>query len=252
MRFASLGSGSKGNGTLVEADDALILIDCGFSAKEATLRMARLGKTPDQLSAILVTHEHGDHIRGVPALARKHNVPVYITPGTLKAKDLGNLPDLRLIEGYAAFALGPLQIQPVAVPHDAREPSQFVLHCAGRTLGVLTDLGMITAHVQDSYQRCDALVLEANHDPVMLAYGSYPASLKQRVGGPWGHLSNQQAAGFLEHFDVARLQQLVIAHISRQNNTLEAVQIALGDVARAAAQVHYACQDDGFQWLEVC
>lgn len=251
MRFASLGSGSKGNGTLVEFDDALLLIDCGFSAREATLRMQRLGRTPDQLSAILVTHEHGDHIRGVPALARKHKLPVYMTPGTLKAKDLGDLPALNLIEGYRPFDLGPFAVTPVAVPHDAREPSQFVLSAGGNRLGILTDLGMITAHVQDAYQQCDALVLEANHDPVMLAYGNYPQSLKQRVGGPWGHLSNQQSAGFLEHFDVARLEQLVIAHISQQNNTLEAAKLALATVTEGVNQMLYACQDEGFDWLSV-
>lgn len=251
MRFASLGSGSKGNGTLVECDGHTLLIDCGFSVKDTVARLARLGKTPAQLSAVLVTHEHGDHLRGVPALARKYNLPVYITPGTFKAKDLGKLPAVRLIEGYQDFELGPFRVQPVAVPHDAREPAQFVIAAAGKTLGILTDLGMITAHVQDSYQHCDALVLEANHDPVMLAYGSYPQSLKQRVGGPWGHLSNQQSAGFLAHFDVARLQHLVVAHISQQNNSLEVARQVLAPVAASAAQVIYACQDQGFDWLDV-
>jgi phosphoribosyl 1,2-cyclic phosphodiesterase len=251
MRFASLGSGSKGNGTLVEFDGETLLIDCGFSVKDTVARLARLGKTPEQLSAVLVTHEHGDHLRGVPALARKYDLPVYITPGTLKAKALGKLPDVRSIEGYRPFNVGPFYVQPVAVPHDAREPAQFVISAAGKTLGILTDLGMITAHVQDSYQHCDALVLEANHDPVMLAYGSYPQSLKQRVGGPWGHLSNQQSAGFLEHFDVARLQHLVVAHISLQNNSLEVAQNVLGPVVQPVAEVIYACQDQGFEWLEV-
>ncbi|UTA49114.1 MBL fold metallo-hydrolase [Simiduia sp. 21SJ11W-1] len=251
MRFASLGSGSKGNGTLVEFDGETLLIDCGFSVKDTVARLARHGKTPEDLSAVLVTHEHGDHLRGVPALARKYNLPVYITPGTLKAKALGKMPDIRLIEGYRAFELGPFKVQPVAVPHDAREPAQFVISANQKTLGVLTDLGMITAHVQDSYQHCDALVLEANHDPVMLAYGAYPQSLKQRVGGPWGHLSNQQSAGFLEHFDVARLQQLVIAHISQQNNSLEAAEAALGPVSTGVGQILYACQDQGFDWLEI-
>lgn len=249
IRFASLGSGSKGNGTLVQASGATLLIDCGFSAKEATLRMARLGVAPTDLDAILVTHEHGDHIRGVPALARKYGVPVYLTPGTLRAKDLGTLPALHLIEGYQAFALGPFDITPVAVPHDAREPAQFVIRAANRTLGILTDLGMITAHVQDAYQQCDALVLEANHDPVMLAYSSYPQSLKQRVGGPWGHLSNQQSAGFLAHFEVARLQQLVIAHISQQNNSLEAARAVIDPVSQGVGALHYACQEQGFDWL---
>lgn len=251
MRFASLGSGSKGNGTLVEFGNEILLIDCGFSAKEAVLRLARLGKTADQITAVLVTHEHGDHIRGVPALARKFNLPVYITPGTFKVKDLGKMPSVNFIEGYQSFNIGSFSIQPVAVPHDAREPAQFVITAAGKTLGILTDLGMITAHVEESYQLCDALVLEANHDPVMLAYSSYPQSLKQRVGGPWGHLSNQQSAGFLAQLDVSRLQHLVIAHISQKNNSLEAAKSVLDSVTQGAKQVIYACQDDGFGWLEL-
>lgn len=251
MRFASLGSGSKGNGTLVEFDGETLLIDCGFSVKDTVARLARLDKKPEDITAVLVTHEHGDHIRGVPALARKYQLPVYITPGTFKVKSLGQLPSVNFIEGYQHFRIGPFSIQPVAVPHDAREPAQFVISAAGKTLGILTDLGMITAHVQDSYQHCDALVLEANHDPVMLAYGAYPQSLKQRVGGPWGHLSNQQSAGFLDHFDVSRLQQLVIAHISQKNNSVEAAKLALDPVSASAQQVIYACQDGGFDWLDV-
>lgn len=251
MRFASLGSGSKGNATLVEFGGETLLIDCGFSAKETVARLAKLGKSAHDISAVLVTHEHGDHIRGVPALARKFNLPVYITPGTLKVKDLGKMPALHLIEGYQPFTIGPFSIVPVAVPHDAREPAQFVIEAGGKSLGILTDLGMITAHVEDSYQHCDALVLESNHDPVMLAYSAYPQSLKTRVGGPWGHLSNQQSAGFLANFDVARLQHLVIAHISQQNNSLEAARAVLDPVSEGAQQVIYACQEGGFDWLEL-
>lgn len=251
MRFASLGSGSKGNGTLVEFGGETLLVDCGFSAKETVARLAKLGKCASDITAILVTHEHGDHIRGVPVLARKFNLPVYITPGTFKVKDLGDMPAVNFIEGYRPFSVGGFEIQPVAVPHDAREPAQFVVNAGGKSLGILTDLGMITAHVEDSYQHCDALVLEANHDPVMLAYSSYPQSLKQRVGGPWGHLSNQQSASFLANFDVARLQHLVIAHISQQNNSLDIVKSVLDPVSQGVGQMFYACQDEGFDWLEV-
>jgi phosphoribosyl 1,2-cyclic phosphodiesterase len=137
------------------------------------------------------------------------------------------------------------------VPHDAREPAQFVFEYAGLRLGILTDLGSITPHVEAAYQACDAMLLEANHDPFMLASGSYPPSLKQRVGGQWGHLSNQQAAGFLRRLDTARLQHLVVAHISRQNNSLSAAQAALAPVTQAVQQVTYACQDQGFDWLAV-
>lgn len=251
LRFASLGSGSRGNATLINWGDQYLLLDCGFSAREAEQRLARFGLAASDLAAILVTHEHADHIKGVAPLARRHQLPVYMTPGTFHSRDLGELPRLNLIEGYAPFALNGLQVTPVAVPHDAREPVQFIFEFAGRRLGILTDLGSITPQVEASYQALDAMVLEANHDPAMLAYGPYPASLKQRVGGLWGHLSNQQAAGFLQRLDCARLQHLVVAHISQQNNSLELTQAALTPATMAVKQITYACQNQGFDWLSV-
>lgn len=251
MRLASLGSGSRGNATLVEWSGGTLLIDCGFSVKETCARLERLGKLGTDLSAILVTHEHADHIKGVGALARRFNLPVYMTPGTFHSRDLGKLPQLHLIEAYQSFELAGLTVEPVAVPHDAREPAQFILTSKGIRFGVLTDLGTVSPHVEDMYQNCDALLLEANHDPMMLASGPYPASLKARVGGPWGHLSNQQAAGFLARVDCARLQYLVVAHISQKNNTLERAREALQPVTANIAEVIYACQDEGFGWLSL-
>jgi phosphoribosyl 1,2-cyclic phosphodiesterase len=251
LRFASLGSGSRGNSTLLEWEAGTLLIDCGFSVKETNQRLERLGKRAEDIAAILVTHEHTDHIKGVAAMARRYGVPVYMTPGTWHSRDMGELPDLRLIEAYTPFELEGLQVTPVAVPHDAREPTQFVFEYAGLRLGVLTDLGSITAHVEAHYQDLDAMVLEANHDPFMLASGPYPPSLKQRVGGLWGHLSNQQAAGFLQRLDRTRLQHLVVAHISQQNNSLELAQATLAPVTAEVKQVTFACQNQGFDWLSV-
>ncbi|MDQ2078307.1 MBL fold metallo-hydrolase [Marinimicrobium sp. ABcell2] len=251
MRFASLGSGSRGNATLVAWDSGALLVDCGFSIRETVARLARLAMTPDQLTAILVTHEHSDHIKGVAPLARRYQLPVYMTPGTYHARDLGELPDLRLIHGYTSFALEGLRVTPVAVPHDAREPAQFVFDYQERRLGLLTDLGSITPHVEACYQDCDAMILESNHDPVMLASGEYPPALKRRVGGPWGHLSNQQAAGFLERMDCARLRHLVMAHISEKNNSVELARSVLGPVTAQVQKVTYACQERGFGWLSV-
>ncbi len=251
MRFASLGSGSRGNATLVEWGNCLLLVDCGFTVKETERRMARLDKHPEQITAILVTHEHSDHIKGVPPLARKYGLPTHMTRGTFKSRDLGVLPDLQLIEGHQSYQLGTIEVQPVAVPHDAREPTQFIFRANGCQLGILTDLGSVTPHVETCYQSCDALVLEANHDTTMLAYGPYPPSLKQRVGGQWGHLNNQQAVSFLSRLDVERLQCLVVAHISEKNNTLALVQDVFADMASTIPQVHYACQNDGFDWIDV-
>lgn len=251
MRFASLGSGSRGNATLVEWQGRCLLVDCGFTIKETVLRLARLGKAPEDLAAILVTHEHGDHIKGVAPFARKFNLPVYMTPGTYRSKDLGALPELHLIQGYQPFSVAGVEVVPVAVPHDAREPSQFLFEIAGRRLGILTDLGSISPHVEACYQACDALVIEANHDSGMLASGPYPPSLKRRVGGQWGHLSNQQTAGFLHRAETRRLQHLVVAHISQKNNSLALAQETLAESTRDLERVVYACQDEGFDWLEI-
>jgi len=227
------------------------MVDCGFTIKATEQRMARLGKNPEDLKAILVTHEHGDHLKGVAPLARKYDIPVYMTPGTFKSKDLGRLPSLTLIEGYQSFSLDGLDVLPVAVPHDAREPAQFIFNDGQFRLGVLTDLGSITPHIESSFDGCDALVLEANHDPAMLACGPYPASLKQRVGGLWGHLSNQQTAGLLERLDLEKLQHLIVAHISQKNNSLTLTEEALAKVCTRVSNVLYACQDEGFDWQHI-
>ena len=256
MKLASLGSGSKGNATLVEADDTLVLIDCGFTVKETEQRLARLGLAADQLSAILVTHEHGDHIRSAGALARKTGCPVYSSFRTASAVQ-GKRTSLsganwQEVRPGRTFTIGALQILPVLVPHDAREPCQYRFSWQGRTLGVLTDLGAITPHVVEAYQDCDALVLECNHDAQMLVHGPYPPSLKRRVGGMLGHLSNDQAAALLRQANVDRLQHLVLSHLSEQNNTsrhaLDAIERV---VTRGRERIGVASQTEGFGWLQV-
>lgn len=258
MRLASLGSGSKGNATLIRAGDTLVLVDCGFAVRETCERLARLGLSPADLSAVVVTHEHGDHIRGVLPLARRYHLPVHMTFGTLRAISAPN--SRHSLEGVTvqevrpgrAFSVGDLAVMPVPVPHDAREPCQYVFESGGRRTGVLTDLGSITTHVTEAYSACDALLLECNHDPAMLAAGPYPFSLKRRVGGDLGHLSNQQAGSLVRVLEQHRLQHLVLSHLSEQNNTpahaMEAIAAAgLDDAAR----VRVACQQQGFDWLEV-
>lgn len=251
LRFASLGSGSRGNGTLVASAGSLLLVDCGFTIKETEARLARLGLSPRDLSAILVTHEHSDHLSGVAPLARKYRLPVYLTPGTLRARDIGVLPEVHLIEGHRPFAVEGIQVTPVAVPHDAREAAQFVFRAGGKSLGLLTDLGTVTPHVEAHFGGCDGLVLEANHDPQMLAQGPYPPSLKRRVGGAYGHLSNQQAAGFLQRVGCDQLQHLVVAHISEKNNSVATAREALADAADRVANCIFACQQQGFGWLQL-
>jgi phosphoribosyl 1,2-cyclic phosphodiesterase len=251
LRFASLGSGSSGNATVVSDGQTHILIDCGFSAREADRRLKRLQLDLPSISAVVVTHEHGDHIRGVPLIARKCGLPVYMTPGTYHARSLGVIPRLQLIHNCESFSIGNIAVQPVPVPHDAREPVQFLFFCAGKKLGVLTDLGSVNQAVIDAYQACDALLVEANHDRQMLASGPYPLSLKRRVAGPWGHLSNEQTAALLEQIDTSCLQHLVVGHISRKNNSLALAQAALASLTKPLAIAVFACQDEGFGWLEL-
>jgi len=249
MRFASLGSGSKGNATLIEAGDACLLIDCGFSARELERRLAMLQLEGARLSGILVTHEHGDHIKGVWTLSRRHKLPVYMTGGTAKVGAAPSDIDLHLITPQQPFQVGGVDVLPVAVPHDAREPVQFVFNYAGLKLGILTDLGHISSHVLECYQGCDGLLVEANHDPAMLADGPYPYTLKQRVGGDWGHLNNEQAAGLLKGIEARSLQALVVGHISQQNNALDVVRDAMAPVVKVVPQIIYASQDDCVDWL---
>ncbi len=249
MQFASLGSGSRGNATLIEAGSTLVMVDCGFSCRETERRMARLDRSPEQLSAVLVTHEHGDHIRGVAVLARKYRLPVWLTRGTHLAMQDDNSLELHYIDGHHSRGLGELEVHPYTVPHDAREPCQFAFSDGVRRFGMLTDTGRITAHIRESLHACDALLLECNHDTGMLAHGPYSSRLKARVGGPLGHLSNSQAAGLLAEIDTSRLQHIVAAHLSEQNNQPDLAREALaGALDCAVERVGVAGQESGFDW----
>ena len=251
MRFASLGSGSKGNATLVQAGDTLIMVDCGFSLRETTRRLDVLGLVPAQLTAILVTHEHSDHSSGVSILSRKHNIPVYLTHGTYGSGRCDNCFSPRHFSPGEHFFIGCLEVKAVAVPHDAREPCQYRFFHQEKSLGVLTDLGSITPHVVDSYRGCDGLVLEFNHDRQMLQEGVYPHHLKRRVGGDWGHLNNHQAASLLQQIDHASLRHLVVAHVSEKNNSQQQAERALLSVLPSLDDVVWADQANGFGWLSL-
>jgi phosphoribosyl 1,2-cyclic phosphodiesterase len=252
MRFASLGSGSRGNATLVEAGSTLVMIDCGFSCRETERRLSRLGRTAGDLSALLVTHEHGDHVRGVPLLARKYDLPVWITRGTQRMLRDNELPRVQYFDAHAEFSIDDLQVRPYTVPHDAQEPCQFVFEYRARRLGVLTDAGRMTPHIIECLDACDALLLECNHDAEMLATGPYSATLKQRVGGPLGHLSNAQAGSLLSQLDCSRLQHLVAAHLSDKNNRAELAQAVLARVLDCETDwIGVAGQEAGLDWRTI-
>jgi len=251
MRFASLGSGSQGNALLVESGGTRVLLDCGFALGEVTSRLSRLGLEPSSLDAIIVTHEHGDHGGGVAKLSSRHDLPVYLTRGTLsglgaEGRELGNR---KLIDAYTPFAIGAIEVTPYTVPHDAREPVQFVLGDGSVRLGVLTDTGQPTPHIARSLSGVNALVLECNHDLDMLMNGPYTAQLKKRIAGRLGHLSNEASAELLRAMDCSGLQHLVAAHLSQANNTPELARAALaGALGCAPEWIGVATQDGGFPW----
>lgn len=256
MRFKSLGSGSTGNATLVQTtgtDACSLLIDCGFGLKSLLARLEASGVHPEDLDAIFVTHEHGDHIGCVQALSEKYRVPVWMSAGTAAAAGFSPASGLLKVatDGHTVD-IGGLQITPFTVPHDAREPLQLTCTDGRVKLGVLTDLGHSTAHVVQHLENCHALVLECNHDADLLALSSYPGFLKQRVGGSYGHLSNSQAAGIAQAVWHGRLGYIVAAHLSQQNNRAELAAASLATaVSRGAHDIVIASADHGCTWLDV-
>ena len=253
MRLASLGSGSRGNALLVEAGTTRLLIDAGFGPREMSRRLERLGLAAADIDAVLVTHEHSDHIGGVFACARRFGWAVLLTHGTLAASR-GEHPDVRptIIDSHESFSVGDICVHPFPVPHDAREPVQFVLADGASRLGVLTDAGHVTAHMVAMLDACDALVLECNHDARMLAQGSYPQALKRRIGGLWGHLDNAAAATLLSQIERSGLRHVVAAHLSEENNSPELAQMALSAVLGCKPDwIGIATQEEGFAWRDL-
>lgn len=253
LRFAALGSGSSGNSLLVECGSTRILVDCGFSLRETERRLGRLSRRAEELSGILVTHEHSDHVAGVFRLARKFNLPVWLTGGTLQAcAAAAENVDCRLIDSHSGWSIGELQVTPYPVPHDAREPVQFVFSDGEYRLGLLTDAGEITPHMRSLLSGCDALILECNHDAGMLAASSYPPALKRRIAGRFGHLENQVAAELLLAIDTSRLQHLVAAHLSERNNSpAHVIQVLAGALGCDPEWIALACPKQGFDWKDL-
>lgn len=255
LRFKSLGSGSAGNATVVEGTSGLrvtrLLVDCGLGLKVLDARLARAGLSASQIDAIFITHEHGDHIGCARQLSLRERIPVWMSTGTHAAIGEPHFEGLlQRAQDGVAIDLGEIEIVPFTVPHDAREPLQMRCSDGARHIGVLTDLGHATPHVLEQLAGCNALLLECNHDAALLAQSTYPGFLKQRVGGRYGHLSNEDAAEIARSLDHAGLVHVVAAHLSRQNNrpdlAREALAAALG---RAAADVAVADQATGSDWI---
>jgi len=253
MRFASLGSGSAGNALLVEVKKTRLMLDCGFSVKETIARLARLNLVPQDLAGVVITHEHDDHAGGAFKFAAKHKIPVWLTYGTLKmvARHMPNQHELQLniIDSHRAFDIADIQVQPYPVPHDAREPIQCVFSDGNHKLGVLTDVGRTTPHIEETLSGCKALVLECNHDSSMLQAGPYSWALKKRVGGDLGHLENSDSANLLSKLDNSQLQHIVAAHLSAKNNTPKLAKSALAKVLGCGDDwIDIADQLFGFDW----
>ena len=252
MRFASLGSGSKGNSTIVVSGLTSVLVDCGFGVRSICARLLARNVDPKTLTAILITHEHSDHWRGVEALSAKFGIPVYLSAGCFKARNLSpGSNNFNIIDSHTAFDLGQFTVTPVPVPHDAREPIQYMLSDGALRLGILTDLGHYTPHVISIYSKCHGLLLESNYDEEMLATGPYPQFLKDRVSGLFGHLSNRQALDLLKSLDLSQLQTLVLGHISDKNNHPDIISKVLASADLGGATITFAGQDIGSEWQDL-
>jgi phosphoribosyl 1,2-cyclic phosphodiesterase len=262
LRFAALGSGSEGNAMVIEClqdtRTTRLLLDCGFSSKELDKRLAVVGLVATDLDAVLITHEHHDHAAGAYRAAKRWRLPLYSTFGTLTAAYANTAPDwtmhhaLHFVTPGKAFTVGDIAITPIAVPHDAREPVQYRFNAADRHLAVLTDAGCHTPLLKEALNGLHALVLECNHDVEMLKQSAYPPSLKQRILGDWGHLSNAQAAQLLASIDTSQLQALWCAHLSQSNNTPALAQAGLAQVMGwELAQIRVLNQAQPGDWFVI-
>jgi phosphoribosyl 1,2-cyclic phosphodiesterase len=240
---------------VAEAGGTRVLIDCGLKLRETERRLARLGLEPAGIRAILVTHEHGDHAGGVFDLAAAHGIAVYLTHGTLASlNSQKNIPDknLKILTAEEKLTIDGMEVAPFTVPHDAREPVQYVLSDGNARLGVLTDIGVSTPHVEQVLSGLDALVLECNYDHDLLWNGAYPRWLKERIGGPYGHLDNADSGRLLAALDRSRLKHVIGAHLSQQNNRPDLARAALaGALGCEEDWIGIAGQDDGFGWREI-
>ncbi len=254
MRFASLGSGSRGNALVVEAGSTRILIDCGFGLRDTVARLARLGLTPEDLGGVLVTHEHSDHVAGVFKLALR-----YRPDGVADPRHAGRLPCGRCQVAHRGDRRS-MPRSPSAtwrsfpIPYLTTRASRCSAWCrtGASRLGVLTDSGCSTPHIEQCLNGCDALVLECNHDPDLLRTGTYPARLKARIAGRFGHLDNDAAAALLAALDTGRLQHVVAAHLSEQNNRPDLARAALaGALGCSADWIGVADQEEGFGWRDL-
>ncbi len=258
MRVAVLGSGSGGNSLIIESGGRPLMIDAGFSCRQIEQRLAGLDQEASGIEALLLTHEHSDHCRGVEVLQRRHEIPVYATTGTfdgLKWSDRAVDPDLRTIRSGEPFLVPGFRVEAFQIPHDARQPVGYVVEDeAGCRLGLAADLGSRTQLAWGRLKDLDCLVIETNHDLTMLRAGPYPWHLKQRVASRHGHLSNHDAAAGLEDLVSDRLRSVVLYHLSATNNLPALAAQEVGEKLAAVgsgAEIVVTRQDQATPWVEI-
>jgi phosphoribosyl 1,2-cyclic phosphodiesterase len=239
-----LASGSKGNSTYISDGKTSILIDAGLSGVELKRRLLSRDLAPENLDAIIVTHEHSDHIQGVGVLSRRYKLPVYINQKTHQASPaLGSLHETRSFECGRTFHISNLAIHPFSISHDAEDPVGFTVGQNGTRIAIATDLGIATSMVKDHLKLCALLILEANHDPRMLETGPYPWPLKQRIQSRVGHLSNSDSKTLLQELQHDNLEHVILAHLSENNNTPQkAFDEVVQALTRCKAQLTVADQ----------
>jgi len=241
LKLCVLGSGSSGNCTFVSTGQTRILVDAGLSARKTAERLAQIGERAEEINAICVSHEHGDHIAGIRVLQKNHGMPVYANGGTLDAilrdRKQEGLKSCRFTTG-SAFQIGDLTIEPFSVPHDAYEPVGFVIRSGGLSLGLATDVGIVTNLVREKLRKCHVVVIEANHDELLLHEADRPWSLKQRIRGNQGHLSNRAAAELMAEIAGDGLQHLFLAHLSSDCNSPHHARKTFETVLTEAGHAH--------------
>jgi len=258
IRFAVLGSGSGGNSAVVECGEVRLLIDAGLSARQICLRLAMLGIEPTKLDGILLTHEHGDHVRGLKVFLSKHEVPVYATPETrmeLKLQGLGG-GNWKTFETARMFQIGAAVIESFTVHHDAVDPVGFVISHQSRQLGVVSDAGHVTRSMTERLRGLHGLFVEANYDNTLLEQDSKrPWSIKQRISSRHGHLSNDQVADLIRDIVHPRMARVVLGHLSSDCNKPELVlarlRTCLAEMGHPHVDLHCACQDEPTGWFEL-
>lgn len=252
MKFAALGSGSSGNSTVVCAGDTCVLVDNGFTIKETVRRLGNIGLQPEDIKAIVVTHEHGDHLGGVGPFSRRYKTPVHMTHGTYGSGRDKKISNLHLFHAHEAFFIGDLELEPFPTPHDAAESCQFIFSYAGKRFAILTDLGSTTRQMEDRLSGLDGLLLECNYDAEMLRNGPYGEFLQARIRGNYGHLDNVQSAQFLKKIYGSSLQTILLGHISEKNNCPKRVAETLSAyVPEAMEKAVILEQADASEWYSL-